>query len=74
MIRTTTSMIRQNWLNDTQNRLVSLDKYNRQISSGKRVEKPADDPTGLNRIIQIDEMFISNTRKPWLEGHSFICG
>jgi flagellar hook-associated protein 3 FlgL len=60
MIRTTANMIRERWMGNIQTRLSSLDKYNNQIGSGKKVEKPADDPTGANRIVRIDEVLSRN--------------
>ena len=59
-MRVTTYDIMQRWFTDSQARLNDLATYNRQVSTGKQIEKPSDDPTGSNRILQINEVVQRN--------------
>lgn len=59
-MRVTNYTIMQRWFEDTQSRLNDLGLYNRQISTGKDIEKASDNPTGANRILQIDEVIKRN--------------
>lgn len=59
-MRITHDSMQGQWLVDVQKRLQNLDKYNRNIGSGKKIEKPADDPSGSNRVVQMDELIKRN--------------
>jgi flagellar hook-associated protein 3 FlgL len=59
-MRVTQRGIRDQWLEDIQRRLDTMDQMNRQIGSGVRVNKPADDPSGASRIVRIEEVVARN--------------
>ncbi|MBI5445535.1 MAG: flagellar hook-associated protein FlgL [Deltaproteobacteria bacterium] len=59
-MRVTHRSLQDHWLRDVQSRLKSVDQLNRQISSGKRVEKPSDDPAAASRILRLDEVLARN--------------
>ncbi|MEW6489394.1 MAG: flagellar hook-associated protein FlgL [Thermodesulfobacteriota bacterium] len=55
-MRVTQRTIQDTWVRNLQNRLGSIDQLNRQIGSGVRVDKPADDPSGASRVVRIQEV------------------
>ncbi|GAB4263467.1 MAG: flagellar hook-associated protein FlgL [Deferrisomatales bacterium] len=55
-MRITQQSLHNTWNRDVQARLQEIDRLNRQIGSGVRVQKPADDPTGASRIVRIQEV------------------
>lgn len=59
-MRVTGYTILQRWIDDNQARLTELDKYNRQISTGKQLDRASDNPTGANRVMQLDEIVRRN--------------
>ncbi|HDL78980.1 MAG TPA: flagellar hook-associated protein 3, partial [Bacteroidetes bacterium] len=46
-------IISQNFIRNLDDHLVRLNRYQEEISSGKRVNKPSDDPFDASRIIEI---------------------
>jgi flagellar hook-associated protein 3 FlgL len=59
-MRVTHRTLQDQWLQDVQNRLGSMDRLNKQIGSGVRVAKPADDPSGAGRIVRLQEVVARN--------------
>jgi len=59
-MRVTQQTIQNTWVRNLQNRLGSMDQLNRQIGSGVRIEKPADDPSGAARVVRIEEVVARN--------------
>jgi flagellar hook-associated protein 3 FlgL len=55
-MRVTQRTIQDTWVRNLQNRLGTIDQLNRQIGSGVRVGKPADDPAGASRVVRIQEV------------------
>lgn len=55
-MRVTQRTIQDTWVRNLQNRLGTIDQLNRQIGSGVRVGKPADDPSGASRVVRIQEV------------------
>lgn len=55
-MRVTQQALQDSWIQSIQGRLGSIDRINKQIGSGSRVAKPADDPSGANRIVRIEEL------------------
>ncbi|GBE28866.1 flagellar hook-associated protein 3 [bacterium BMS3Bbin03] len=52
-MRITSQIISQNFIRNLDDHLVRLNRYQEEISSGKRVNKPSDDPFDASRIIEI---------------------
>ena len=61
-MRVTHRSLQDSWVRDLQQRLGALDRLNRQIGSGKKLQSPADDPAGASRIVRIDELIARNTQ------------
>lgn len=61
-MRVTNYSILQRWLDTNQTRLSEMDTSNRQIATGKKVEKPSDDPNGAKRVIQLEELVKRNEK------------
>jgi flagellar hook-associated protein 3 FlgL len=59
-MRVTQQNVLNKWLSDVQNRLGAIDELNRQIGSGLRVQKPADDPAAASRIVRMQEVVARN--------------
>ena len=59
-MRITHNVIQDRWMADVQRRLNMVDVYTRRIGSGKKIEVAADDPSGANRVLQIDEVIKRN--------------
>ncbi len=59
-MRVTHRSLQDAWVRDLQQRLGALDRLNRQIGSGKKIQSPADDPAGASRIVRIDELIARN--------------
>jgi flagellar hook-associated protein 3 FlgL len=59
-VRVTQRTLQDSWIQNLQRRLGSLDQLNRQVGTGYRVQKPADDPSGANRIVRIEEVVARN--------------
>jgi flagellar hook-associated protein 3 FlgL len=59
-MRVTQQSMQNTWIRNLQSRLGTMDQLNRQVGSGVRVEKPADDPSGASRIVRIDEVVARN--------------
>lgn len=59
-MRVTQRSLQDNWLQDVQSRLQSVDQLNQQIGSGKRVEQPGDDPAAASRIVRLQELVARN--------------
>lgn len=59
-MRVTQQSIQNGWLRDIQQRLGTLDSLNRQVGTGVRVAKPADDPSAASRIVRLDEVVARN--------------
>ncbi len=59
-MRVTQQTIQDTWVRNLQGRLGSMDQLNRQIGSGVRIEKPADDPSGAARVVRIEEVVARN--------------
>lgn len=55
-MRVTQRTIQDTWVRNLHNRLGTIDQLNRQIGSGVRVGKPADDPSGASRVVRIQEV------------------
>jgi flagellar hook-associated protein 3 FlgL len=54
-MRVTQQTIQDQWVQNIQKRLQSMDQLNRQIGSGVRVQNPSDDPAGASRLVRIEE-------------------
>ncbi|GAB6064570.1 flagellar hook-associated protein FlgL [Deferrisoma palaeochoriense] len=61
-MRVTHKSLQQSWAQDLQRRLGNLDRLNRQISSGERITKPADDPAAASRLVRLQEVVARNTQ------------
>ena len=65
-MRVTTQSITNNFLHNLNKHLFKINKYQNEISSGKKLMKPSDDPTGtslvleLRSTIQKNEQYIRN--------------
>ena len=59
-MRVTQRTLEDHWVSNLQNRLQTMDQLNRQIGSGVRVQKPADDPSGASRLVRIEEVVARN--------------
>lgn len=55
-MRVTQRSLQDGWLQNVQERLGSIDRWNKQIGSGLKVQKPGDDPSGANRIVRIQDV------------------
>jgi len=59
-MRVTQRTIQDSWIQNIQNRLASLNTLNQQTGTGKRLVRPADDPSGANRIVRIEDVVARN--------------
>lgn len=59
-MRVTQNTIQEGWIQNLQGRLSAMDRLNRQVGSGNRVDKPAEDPSGANQIVRIEEVVARN--------------
>ena len=66
MLRITNDYINRTVINNIKKSLVELDKYNYQLSSGKQIQNPSDDPVGTINIMDLKntmaelEQYVSN--------------
>lgn len=54
-MRISTSMIHNNAIRNMQEQQVALTKSQNEVSTGKRVQSPADDPIAATRILQVNQ-------------------
>lgn len=54
MFRVTTTSMRESWLQATQQLQANLSRTQQQISTGQKFTRPAEDPVGATRALQID--------------------
>ncbi len=59
-MRVTQKSLQDTWVRDIQRRLENLDRLNRQIGSGQKVERPSDAPAGAARIVRIEDVVARN--------------
>ncbi len=59
-MRITHQTMEDRWLRDVQDRMRSIDRINRQIGSGVKIDKPSDDPAGASRVVRIQEVVARN--------------
>lgn len=59
-MRVTQQTLRDSWLRDVQQRLGAIDRLTRQITSGVKMERPADDPVGAGRVVRLGEVLARN--------------
>lgn len=55
-MRVTNRMITDNVFRNSSAHLERLAKLQNQLASGKRIDKPSDDPTGINQIMLLDSV------------------
>ena len=66
MLRATTYSIGRDFVFNLNKHLFNISKYSNEVSSGKKLQKPSDDPTGstlvlkLQSTIQLSEQYIRN--------------
>jgi flagellar hook-associated protein 3 FlgL len=66
MLRATTYSIGRNFVFNLNKHLFNISKYSNEVSSGKKLQKPSDDPTGstlvlkLQSTIQLSEQYVRN--------------
>ncbi|MEA1962364.1 MAG: flagellar hook-associated protein FlgL [Bacillota bacterium] len=53
MLRITNNMMVNDLRRNLNNNMVNMDKYQRQLSTGKKINKPSDDPAGLVRSLRL---------------------
>lgn len=51
-MRITNSMLIKNMLWNANNNLVSMSDYQNQLSSGKKITRPSDDPVGITKVMK----------------------
>lgn len=61
-MRVTNNMLAANYLNDMNRNLESMQTYQQQLSSGKEIRQPSDDPFKAARIMQINTQINANTQ------------
>lgn len=74
-MRITNNLLIHNMLWNMNNNLISMDQKQKQLATGKRVQKVSDDPVGVTKIIKVksdiveNEQYKNNTRdaKSWLD-------
>lgn len=75
-MRITNNMMNTSFLQDLQRNLRSLDRMQRQITSGKMVTRPSDDPVRLQQILKLETALDQNKQyirniddaNAWLSG------
>ncbi len=55
-MRVTTRTMQESWTRNLQTRLETLEQLNRQIGTGVRIQRPADDPAGAARVVRLEEV------------------
>ncbi|MGC3979877.1 MAG: flagellar hook-associated protein FlgL [Steroidobacteraceae bacterium] len=61
-MRISTAQIHSNALSAMMRRQTELSKTQTEVSSGKRVNKPSDDPVAMTRILQLEQQKAANTQ------------
>jgi flagellar hook-associated protein 3 FlgL len=61
-MRVTNQMMANNFLTDMNNNMENLNKLQRQMTSGKEISKPSDDPTKVARAMQLQTDINTNTQ------------
>ncbi|AGK97796.1 flagellar hook-associated protein FlgL [Clostridium pasteurianum] len=61
-MRITNSMITSNFLSDMQNNLQNMQKIQQQMTSGKIISKPSDNPFIASRSMQLNSQLDANTQ------------
>lgn len=61
-MRVTNKMLVDNLLAKLQNSLQRVDLYQEQIATGKRINRPSDDPEGAARVLRLREVIADNSR------------
>ena len=59
-MRVTNQMLTNNFLNDMNNNLQNMSKIQSQMTSGKEISKPSDDPMKIARVMQLNTDMNSN--------------
>ncbi|MCR4438124.1 MAG: flagellar hook-associated protein FlgL [bacterium] len=61
-MRVTNKMLVDNLLVKLQNSLRRVDLHQEQIATGKRINRPSDDPEGTARVLRLRELIADNSR------------
>ena len=62
MMRVTNRMLSDNFLRDANTNLENLSKIQTQLTSGKEIQKPSDDPFKVARVLEVNTNIDFNTQ------------
>lgn len=61
-MRVTSQMLSNNFMRDVNTNLENMSKLQTQMTTGKEIQKPSDDPTKVARVLQLNSDISANTQ------------